>query len=416
MNFRTLFFGNYSNKQILAKNTFWLGLNEVISKVIMFVVTISLVRYLGPTGFGAYNFALSYVAILVIFSDLGLGTILTRDVAKNKLEAEKYLGNTLGIKFFGSIIVLILTLFSFPFLGNNRQFILLILLTTLYSLSQQIQMAVISIITAFEKMEYIFVIKIIYYLGILLVALVTTRLGLKIEILMSGYFSISLLSILMAVIFLNKLGINLTIGKDLIFWKKLLKETMPIFGLMAASTVYANFDSLLIAQFFGNKELGIYQSAYKILFAFYSINIINMAIFPRMSILTHEKKDMLLSRMIKIVTGISLLILIPLASLISWKSNLIINLIYGKEYFLAGPILVVLIWSGVVNYFRILITNLLIARRSQIKVFYAVTVGLMVNIVLNILITTKMGFGFAATNILISEIVILLISIWFAKK
>ena len=61
-----------SNKKILIKNTFWLSAVEFFSKILMFVVTVGLVRYWGAGEFGAYNLAFAYVAMFMILADLVL--------------------------------------------------------------------------------------------------------------------------------------------------------------------------------------------------------------------------------------------------------------------------------------------------------------------------------------------------------
>lgn len=407
MNLKKIIFGNYSNKQILAKNTFWLGGLEVVSKVIMFIVTVSLVRYLGPEGFGAYNFASAYVAIIMIFSDLGLSTILTRDVAKNKAEVNRYLSNVMGIKLATSVLIIAVVLILTPLLGSYRTYFWLILLTTIYNLSLQFQTVIVAVLSAFEKMEYVFVVRTVYYMGILLAAMATIKLNLGVNMLVANYLSVGILNLVTAIWLLNKIGVRIKIEINRMVWQKMLKESAPMLGFIAGSQIYGNIDTLLVAKFFGNTEVGWYQSAYKILFAFQSVNIINSVTFPRFAVLIQEKKETTLNKLLKIIISGSLVILVPLAIIISWQSELIIKLIYGSKYLAAAPMVAILIWVGVINYFRILVTNLLVARGKQKMVFYAMTAGLLVNICLNLVVMPRTGFLFAAVSLIISEVVIL---------
>ncbi|HPJ16819.1 MAG TPA: flippase [Candidatus Woesebacteria bacterium] len=415
MNFKSLLLGNHSSKQILAKNTFWLGMIEGFSKIIMFVVTVSVVRYLGPIGFGAYNFAFSVSSILMIFGDLGVTTILTRDIAKSKEKASEYLANVAGIKMICFGIVMLLAWLSFPFLGGNKVYFWLIILATAYNIAQQFMSLMMAVMIAYEKMEYVFLARVSYYLGILATALIATKFNFKVEVLVAGYLSISLVAAALAVWLCGKLNVVIGLKYNKKVWKEVLAEATPMFGFLACSQIYASVDSILISKFFGNEKLGYYQSAYKILYAFQSINIINTATFPRISNLIHQKNQEALAKLTKWMVIGSLIVFIPLALVISVFSAKIVTVIYGTKYLLAAPILTALIWTGVINYFRVMITNFLVAKKQQRIIFYAMLIGMMVNIGLNLIFMPKVGFEFAAKSLLISETVILILALMMRK-
>ena len=412
---REIVFGEKSNKQLLAKNTFWLGMVEVVSKLIMFLVTISIVRYLGPVQFGAYTFVMSLVALLMIFSDFGVGTILTRDVAKDKSKATPILANALGMRVATSGLIMVLMSICLPFLGSNKIYIFLIVVTTIYSIVQQFQGLMQAALQAFEKMEYIFVVRVTYYLGVLLATMVTIKFDMGINWLMINYLTLGILNIVVCVWLLNKLGVDIKFEWNKKLWTELLKESAPIFGFIACTQIYGNLDTILISKYFGNAQVGIYQSAYKILYAFQSVNIINSATFPRISVLIHEGKHDTVNRLIKAIIGGSIVVLVPLVLFIGWQSNLIIGLIYGNKYLAAAPIMTALVWVGVINYFRTFATNLLVAKGKQKYVFLAVLVGLVVNVTLNVTIMPRVGFAFAATSLVISELTILALSLGLAR-
>jgi O-antigen/teichoic acid export membrane protein len=402
-----------STRKTLIKNTFWLSLVELFSKVIMFVVTITIIRYLGPNIFGAYNFAFSFVALLMIVSDLGVGTIVSREVAKHKDMTENYLGNALGLRTVTSIVIMVVTLISLLFLGSNSQYWLLVIISALYNLSQQFFGMVQSILTAHERMEYLFGVKLVYYLGIMAAAFATTRFDLGVNGLVLLYLLVGLLSVGSGLLAVSRLGVKIRVIFDFTFWKELLVESLPLFGFIACSQIYGNLDTLLIGRSYGTEGVGIYQSAYKILFAFQSINVINAATFPRMAVLIHEGREQTLNRLIFIIIAMSMLGLVPLILLINWKSEVIVQLIYGKKYLAAAPIMVNLVIVGGVNYFRIFATNLLVARGKQKSVFIAVLVGTVVNAILNYWLIPIRGFEFASISLLVSESLILIVSTMF---
>jgi O-antigen/teichoic acid export membrane protein len=205
-------------------------------------------------------------------------------------------------------------------------------------------------------------------------------------------------------IIVNKIKIGLEF--DLIFWKKILVETLPLLGMAILTTIYLNNDTILIGRFFGPEKVGFYQSAYKILFAFQSVNVINNALFPRFSALIHQKKYQSLDKLIKFTLFWSLLVLVPLAIVITIFAKPIINIIYGSIYSSASLALTLLIWTGVVSYFKLLASNLLIASNHQKSFFYIFLFGTIINVAINITITPHYNYFLPALSLLISETLI----------
>ena len=155
-----------SNKQILIKNTFWLSAIEFFSKMFMFVVIVGLVRYWGAKEFGAFNLSFAYVALFMILADFGLSTISIREIAKHKDLSGKYLGNLIGLKLFLSVLIGLLFAFSFLFV-NKPVSIQLLVITLVFTLIQNFQNVFIVVFQAWEKMEMVFINRMVFFIGVL---------------------------------------------------------------------------------------------------------------------------------------------------------------------------------------------------------------------------------------------------------
>jgi O-antigen/teichoic acid export membrane protein len=95
----------------LARNTSYFTLALIGQKLISLAYFTIYARVLGPADLGKYYFALSFTTIFSIALDLGLTNLLTREVAKDKAQANKYLGAALGAKLLlsaGTIFLLML--------------------------------------------------------------------------------------------------------------------------------------------------------------------------------------------------------------------------------------------------------------------------------------------------------------------
>ena len=74
------------------KNTSWLFAEKVLRILISFVVTIFVVRYLGPKDFGLLSYAISFYGLFSAISILGLESITIRELVKNPDKRDDVLG------------------------------------------------------------------------------------------------------------------------------------------------------------------------------------------------------------------------------------------------------------------------------------------------------------------------------------
>lgn len=410
-----LFLTNRSHKQILLKNTFWLGLVEFFAKIIMFVVTVLIVRSFGAENFGRLNIAFSYAAVLMVLADFGLNTISTREIAKDPQRKQQYLANVFTIKLLISLILIVLSFLLLPVLHADPFIQKLFVLTMVFNLIQNLANFFNAVFAGLEVMELVFSSRLIHYLGFLVSVLFVTGYQLSLDSLLVAYIITDLGMFGFTLLMLHRRKMGLRLAFDWLFWRKIMRETLPLLGITVATAVYLNNDTILIGRYFGPHATGLYQSAYKILFAFLSVNIINTAIFPRLSALIEQKNSPTLARLIRLVLVVSLLTLIPLAVVITLLARPIMSIIYGPAYLSAATALSLLIWAGVVSYFRTFVSNLLIAGGRQQLYFYAFFAGTALNVVLNLLFLPKFGYVFASFSLLMSEILITAITLFNLK-
>src|SRR3989338_369761 len=82
----------------VAKNTSYLIAAFVGQKVLSFVYITVVARSVGVEGAGRYFVAVSFTTIFSVFVDLGLSSVLVREIAKVPERMRQFLSNVLGIK------------------------------------------------------------------------------------------------------------------------------------------------------------------------------------------------------------------------------------------------------------------------------------------------------------------------------
>src|SRR3989344_2398919 len=157
---RGLVWGMGTGRRIY-KNTAYLGIAEVVSRVLQFVVMLYAARLLSQGNFGRFSFALSLSFIAVILADLGINTLLIREISRNKDLASKFFINAFSAKIALSIFAFFIIFGTLNLLGypaGTRQIVYIIWLFTIISTFTELFY---SIFRAFEMMFYDAMLKIL---------------------------------------------------------------------------------------------------------------------------------------------------------------------------------------------------------------------------------------------------------------
>ncbi|MEP6937658.1 MAG: oligosaccharide flippase family protein, partial [Chthoniobacterales bacterium] len=85
-------------------NMGWLFTDRVLRSGLGLLVLIWMARHLGPAQFGVLNYATAYVALIWSFTDLGLSSIVVRNLVKRPEDAQRILGTAFFLRL-GAVIL-----------------------------------------------------------------------------------------------------------------------------------------------------------------------------------------------------------------------------------------------------------------------------------------------------------------------
>jgi len=122
--------------QRIAKNTGVIIAGDFVNKAIGLLVVIFLARYLGAVGYGKYAFVFAFLTFFGIITDLGINTILVREISRDKSLAAKYIGNAAVMKLILSLsavvsAAIIITLMPYP--ADTTTYVYIMSLTLLFN-------------------------------------------------------------------------------------------------------------------------------------------------------------------------------------------------------------------------------------------------------------------------------------------
>jgi len=363
-------------------------------------------RYLGAEGFGILSFALAFSGIFSIFTDIGLSTLIIREISRDTSLAKKYIGNFLLIKIILSLLTFGLIVFFANLLGYPQQIVIVVYLIALSSIFNSIFGIFYAFFQSYEIMEYqsigqIFN-SILMFSGVFIGILIGTNIiGISIVYLVSNFITL----IYAIIIFLWKFFVP-KLNFDLDFWNNSIKEALP-FGITSFSgLIYTYIDSVMLSLIQGNEVVGWYNAAYKIILVLLFIpGTINITLFPSMSKLHISSRDSL-----KLITEkyfkLMIIISIPLGALITILADKIIFLLFGYEYQQSIIALQILVWTIVFTFIGAAFVRLLEASNRQVIITKISLICVVVNVLLNLILIPKFSYIGACISTVITEIIL----------
>jgi len=399
------------------KNIFFKFISEVLIRSLAFLFVIVVARYLGDRDYGRYSLAYFFAALLTIFSDFGLNTVLIRDVSRGHRLVERYAGNILSLKIILSLALLILGPMSLYLLGYSRDLILMVFLSQIYFQGIYLLDFLVAITNSLEKMEYEFLIKSLYKVLVVAIPLFFLWLGYGLWGLLLALIGAYGISCFLAWAIIGKKLTPLRLHYEMDLWHQLLRSALPIgiSGLFMA--VYVKIDMVMLSLFgVSAAEIGWYSIPVKIIEMFSLLPLLIMAgLFPIFSVLTSEDREALkrnYQRALIYLTVVS--IPIVLSTIVLSDSWLV--LFFGPTFANSVPSLKILIWVIPFIFINYVLINTLIALNQEKMITWGSGLAVLFNISINILVLPRYGYLGASWTTVVSEIFLSICYCWLLQR
>lgn len=413
---KSILLSNKGVRQTLFKNTFWLTVSEIFSKVASYVIIILIARYFGPTIYGKFAFSLSFVSLFTILTDWGFNVLSVREIARDKTKTTQYIDNILAIKFILGVITFFLFFLAIIFSGKETDVVILVCILGAYNLINSFNFFFYSIFQANERMEYETFVKVIQQFSLILLAILFVFLRGSILMIGFSYVFSALSAFVICLLFLWKYFSRILLKIDFKICKEILKESWP-FGLTAIfGIVYHQIDSVILSFMKDYTAVGWYNVAQKLPNALLLFPmILNGAVFPKMSHFHASSKDSLKKLFFKYFKYSSVLgILLGLFTTVFAKQ--IIYVFFGSQFLPAVLALQITIWSTVLIFINSAFIKLFEASNRQLIITKICFLGAVLNLSLNFLLIPKYSYIGSSIAIVASELLITLLVITLGVK
>ena len=381
----------------ISKQTIFQLLGKVITSVATFIMLGLIARNFGEDGTGTFTLALTYLSIFYLLSDFGFNAHILKqqDMQWQKL---------LGTRIVWSIILIGISLALLPFWSFATP-----------SFSQSVLIGSLAIMgsAVFVTSNLIFQSKLRYDFSVLAsstgtliglaVFLYFISLGLPISVMVLPHMISWIIIALTSLILVKRLTSKLTPLYDFSSSLKLLKDSWPIAATLALNVVYFRVDSFLLAYFRNISDVGIYNIAFSI--------FQTALVFP--AFIMNAYYPMMLKSLKQIrVIGLILLVIAGLGSLLTFLlAPLLVSILTGGGF--EGSVESLQILSlGFPAFFLSSLMLWILVTKNRYKVMLAIYgIGLLVNIVLNLIYIPSGSFIAASWITVLCEYLILTLQV-----
>ena len=396
-------------------NMSWMLIAQIIVSILSFIWTIMVAQYLGPSEYGIFGTAISFSNLFLVISDLGVGTYIIRSISTDLENENNYINNAFSLSLFLSVLYLVIVLVVLLGLGWDNLIILSCLLYAIVNVIGRFVGVLVIPFQVHEQMKFQAINNIISNVStfIVLMLVIFTSLGLFGVI--SAYIISGIISFLYVFFTVRKHYFHLEFSFNPSFYKELIKCGIPFAITTVFATIYYSIDMVMITQFVGTYDAGLYNAAYKLL-SFLTIfySIYTTVIFPVLSKLFKDSKDLLklgFAKSSKYLTVVS----IPIAVFTCFYSYDIIN-IYGSEFVSAGPIMNILIWTICFIFINGNAGAVLNAAHKEYSVTKICGAAALLNVVLNLIFIPKFSYYGASVATVLSEALVFILCMYVLKK
>lgn len=403
--------------QTIVKNSFFVTGSQAFNKIISLISVPIIARLLGTEGFGAYTLAFSFVMLFSGLSDMGIENLTIRDVSRDKSLLNKYLSNSLFLRLLITIFVYFLLLITAKLLNYPAEIFQLIAILGIIIFANFLINTLNAVIISLEKMEISSLVLALQNMISPLTAMVMLYLKFDLKTIFLAIIIINLFVASIYLLLIKKLLLKIKWEMDLKFWKYLFVNALPFAIINILAVVYIYNGIIILSKLQSIETIGIYNAGYKLIIALLFIpSSLILVFFPTFARQSVEKLRINVKKSCQNTLRALFLFAFPIAVILTFLSQFIIELLFGKDFSQAASVLSILGWVMLLMFINAPMGLVIMNSRYLKKFVYLFSSLTILSIALNIVFVIKFSFLGAAISILIVEFVRFITYLMFIRK
>ncbi|MBI5032276.1 MAG: oligosaccharide flippase family protein [Chloroflexi bacterium] len=406
-----------SEVHVVAKNSILPMATSLLLKVFPFALALLSLRILGPTGTGRYAWAATVFFFANTITDFGLGILVTREISRDRSQANRYLTNTIILRVILWAITLVPFMLVPMIYGVATDAATAFALLMIGLLPSSLAASFAFLFNAYERFEYRVAVDFTTQLLSFALQVIALLLGYGIVGLATASIITNLFT-LIAFVYLVRRSLfipHVQVDRTLIRW--MFFESYPLMLNNLLSSLFFRIDILILQPLKGDAIVGYYKTAYSFID---NLNFIpsnfTLAIFPALTRYAVSAKEAMLRAYIMSLK-ILLWIALPITVGTIFIAPELITFFGGDAYLPHSAIaLRYLIWFLPFSFINSVTHYVLIALGQQRFLTKAFVIGVVFNVSANLVAIPELGYVGAALVTVFSEMVLLIPFYYSVRK
>lgn len=385
-----------SEKRKMVKNTGILMAMELGTRILDIIISMLVARYLGPVAFGLLAFALSFGSLFSIIPGFGMGSLVTRDISRDREKISAYLIHGTAAKvILGTVMMVIMIIAAELLWHSSEKTVLAITAGVLVIFESQLKFTA-AFFQGLQKMKMVASLNLLVRTGWVFGSLTVMAMG-------GGVFHLIAVRCLMNLIGFSVGTVLIAVQLQKIRWHwnpkfvfELIHASFPFALFRLFGVVYTDVDTVMLSNLRGDLMTGWYAAAQK----FYKVltfipGSFAQTMLPLLSSYTESDRSRFTSSL-KMACKFLMMIAFPIMAVGLLESREIIKFFYGDKFMEASHTLSILMLALPFCFLNEVLISAVASLNHERKGSNILIIGLLSHITMNCIMIPFFGHKGAA--------------------
>jgi PST family polysaccharide transporter len=391
---------------VVLRSAGWLTGDQLVRMIVGFLVGVAIARHLGPSEYGHYSYVLSLLAIAGALSPIAADPIIARELLADPEGRNRILGSQALLRLYGGALASACVILAVALVPPRAPELLPLAALSAVTLMMQPFEAIPVWFQTQMKPGPSVIAKLVAFL-----IASAARVGLVLaHAPLVSFFVVMATEAVLSVLAL--LAVYRSTGQHIREWEisrdrvlGLLRDSWPLVLSGASSILYLRLDLVMLNAMREPHEVGIYGAATRLSELWYFLPMALTASMQPVLLRTRLADPQLFTERLKVLYASLAWTSILVALAVTLTTTPIVVAVFGEQYRAASPVLLIHIWAAVAVFLGVASSQFLVAENLGRISMYRTTLGLAVNVALNVLLIPTHGAVGAAIATVVSYFV-----------
>ena len=406
-----------SRTRIVAKNIVVRSASQVANIILSTLFVMYITRKLGTADFGKYTAAFSLASLLAIaVTELGIHTLLTKEIAREKDNSRLFLGNVIIIKLVLSLFFFASLYMAINILNYSDEVVYVVCAMGVFSLTASFFELFNSVFRGYERMEYEAAVMFLNRVVVVTSGGTALFMGYNLKVFVTVMALSNLVSFIPAIALSFKRFLVPQFKVDIYLIKTIFKEALPIGLILLFTTLNLKFGVVLLSFLKNYSAAGWYGAPLRLIESLIVFPLfLTTALLPVFSSL-HQSGDKAINKWYEGSFRLLIIVGIPVALWVNLAADKIVLLLFGAEYANSAVVLQLLAAALFFLAINMLFSYILIAVDKQMLNIISFGVGSIATVALSLVLVPYLSYIGAGISFLAGQVIIFITSFSLIHK